>query len=242
MRRLVLAVTLAGCSLPVEKQIEAIDAPGAPFACQHDPPPTSADPSVTVWGTTSDPFSGVPLSGVQLQGFFQGIPGAEFTTTSNATGQYTVHQATGGEPRTFSVQASFPDHLVTTVYPPAALTASVEIDPQLVKSDDLMHLGAIAGMQLDLDDDQILLQVVDCNGYPAGGATVTTDPPGTVVYFVDQTPSQTAVMTDSVGAVVFIGNIPASNTRIFATANGSSFATIDVDPAPGGLIQAAIEP
>ncbi len=241
MPRIVLAVSLAaGCSVPVDKHL--VDALGDPLACLNDPPPTAADPSVTISGTAMNPFSGDPLANVQVEGFFAGVPGIEFTTTSSAAGQFSVDQATGGTPRTLSVQASAGDYLVTMLYPSTPLVHSMEVDPQLVSTTDLMHLGQIAGLAIDMTQDQILLQVVDCNGNPLGGATVTSDPPGSVAYFVDQTPTPGAVMTDSKSAVVFIGNVPPSNTKIYASANGAMFSTLDVDPAPGGLIQAAVQP
>jgi hypothetical protein len=241
MRRSMLAaVLLAGCSVPAERHL--VDAFGDPLACVNEPPPTTADASVTISGATMTPFTGTALPDVELDGYFAGIPGVEFSTTSDGSGQFSIDQATGGTPRSFYLTASANGYVVTTMYPPAKLIHSLQADPQLVSSDELQHVAELAGMSLDPTLDQILLQVVDCNGNPFGGATVSSDPPGTIVYFAQQQPNPAATMTDGDTAVVFIGNVPASNTKIYATAGDTTFSTIDVDPAPGGLIQAAVQP
>jgi hypothetical protein len=140
------------------------------------------------------------------------------------------------------VLASADGYVSTMVYPSAPLIESTEIDPQLFASDKLEYVASLAGLALDMTQDQIILQVVDCGGLPLGGATVTSDPPGTVVYFASSQPMPSAMMTDSTNAVVLIANVPPSSTEIYASVGDIKFSTLAIDAAPGTLIQAAIQP
>ena len=244
MRGYMLATMFVfGCAIPPERHL--VEPPGDatdPLVCASEPPPPTADTTVTIFGMTVQPFTGDPVPGASITGYLDGLPGSAFVTTSDGSGTFSVDQGTGGAPLSFHVLASADSYVSTMLYPSAPLTRSIEIDPQLFASDKLEYVASLAGLALDMTQDQIILQVVDCSGLPLGGATVTSDPPGTVVYFADSKPMPSAMMTDSTNAVVLIANVPPSSTEIYASLGDTMFSTLAIDAAPGTLIQAAIQP
>jgi hypothetical protein len=244
MRGFVLTLFAVGCAIPADRHL--VEAPGDaaddPIACAGQSPPQSADPTVMIFGKTVQPFTGDPVPNANVTGYLDGLPGSAFTTTSDGSGAFSVDQNTGGAPLAFHVLASADGYVSTMLYPSAPLTQSTEVDPQLFASDKLEYVASLAGLTLDMTQDQIILQVVDCSGAPIGGATVTSDPPGTVVYFADSKPMPSAMMTDDTNAVVLIANVPPSSTEIYASIGETMFSTLSIDAAPGVLVQAAIQP
>jgi hypothetical protein len=244
MRCYILGLLAVGCAIPPE--LHLVEAPGDaaddPFECAGQSPPQTAAQSVTIFGKTMQPFTGDPVPNASVTGYLDGLPGSAFSTTSDGSGAFSVDQNTGGAPLAFHVLASADGYVSTMLYPSAPLTESTEIDPQLFASDKLEYVASLAGITLDMTQDQVILQVVDCSGAPVGGATVTSDPPGTVVYFEDSKPMPSAMMTDGTNAVVLIANVPPTSTEIYASAGATMFSTLSIDPAPGVLVQAAIQP
>ena len=241
---IIVAMLAVGCAIPPERHLVEVpgDAADDPLACANQQPPQTAAPSVTISGETAQPFTGDPVPNAGVTGYLDGLPGSAFSTTSDGSGAFSVDQNTGGSPLAFHVLASADGYVSTMLYPSAPLTASTQIDPQLFASDKLEYVASLAGLTLDMTQDQIILQVVDCSGAPIGGATVSSDPPGTVVYFEDSKPMPSAMMTDSTNAVVLIANVPPVSTEIYASIGTTMFSTLSIDAAPGVLVQAAIQP
>ncbi|HEX4450836.1 MAG TPA: hypothetical protein VH143_08210 [Kofleriaceae bacterium] len=239
-----LAVLAVGCAIPADRHLIEVptDATAGPLACASEPAPTTADPTIMIFGETVQPFTGDPVPGASITGYLDGLPGVAFTTTSDGSGAFSIDQATGGAPLRVHGLASADGYVSTMVYPSAPLIHATEIDPQLFGSDKLEYVASLAGLALDMTQDQIILQVVDCSGAPLGGATVTSDPPGTVVYFASSQPMPSAMMTDGTNAVVLIANVPPSSTEIYASVGETMFSTLAIEAAPGTLIQAAIQP
>ncbi|HEY1553064.1 MAG TPA: hypothetical protein VGG28_34775 [Kofleriaceae bacterium] len=244
MRGSIIALLAVGCAIPPERHL--VEAPGDadddPLACATVQPPKTAAQSVSIFGKTMQAFTGDPVPNTSVTGYLDGLPGSAFSTTSDGSGTFSVDQNTGGAPLAFHVLASATGYLSTMLYPSAPLIESTEVDPQLFAMDKLEYVASLAGLTLDMTQDQIILQVVDCSGLPLGGATVTSDPPGTVVYFQDSKPMPSAMMTDDTNAVVLIANVPPNSTEIYASAGETMFSTLSIDAAPGVLIQAAIQP
>jgi hypothetical protein len=83
-------------------------------------------------------------------------------------------------------------------------------------------LGGAVGVTVDPTAGFVVVQALDCNLQPLAGATVSTNPPGTVKYDTAGTPSSGATVTDTDG-LAFVFNIPAGNVDISAERYGLTF-------------------
>lgn len=240
MRALVLALVIAGCSFP-EKELVAADAPGAPFACLGMPLPSTADMQVTISGTVADPFTGSILPGAAIEGFIVGVPTPIFTSTSDATGAFTHDQGTGNVPRNAYLKATLNGYIDTYLYPGVPIVHDYSASVQLLTQSDVMTLAQVSMVTIDPMKGNLLVAVVDCNGMPLSGATITTTPAGTVRYFVDGTPNTMAVATDMSG-IAFVANVTAGNTTLAATVSGMTLRSHNFDVVAGAFLQTDIQP
>lgn len=240
---LCLAVTgcaIAACSIPEKHLVEA-DAPGAPFACIGMPLPSTADTQVTIAGTVSDPFTGNSVPGAAIVGYLIGVPAPIFTVNADNDGAFSHQQGTGGVPRNAYLRATLNGFINTDFYPAAPIVHDYSTNVQLLTQQDVATLAQVAQVTVDNTKGQILVAVVDCNGTPLSGATITTTPAGTIRYFVDGTPSPTAVATDMTG-VAFVANVPAGNTTISANASSMALRSHNFDVVAGAFVQTDIQP
>ncbi|NVB77171.1 MAG: hypothetical protein HOV81_02145 [Kofleriaceae bacterium] len=236
----VTACTISACTIP-EKQLVEADAPGAPFACLGMPLPSTADMQVTIAGTVADPFTGSTLPGASIEGYLVGVPTPIFTATAEANGAFSHEQGTGGVPRNAYLRTTLNGYITTSFYPAVPIVHDYSTNIQLLTQQDVATLAQVAQVTIDNTKGQILVAVVDCNGTPLSGATITTTPAGTIRYFVDGTPSPTAVATDMSG-IAFVANVPAGNTTLSASASGMSLRSHNFDAVAGAFIQTDIQP
>jgi hypothetical protein len=239
MRALVLVLAAAGCSFP-EKVL--VDAQGAPFACLGKPLPTTAPDQIKVAGTVSDPFSGAKLSGVSVVGFLVGVSGQIFMTTTDATGAFSHDQGTAGAPRNAYLHVSLNGYVDTYFYPAVPVVSDFSANVSMFTPADLATLGGVVQVGLDPTKTTVIAGVIDCNNAPVGGATVTTTPPGTVRYFVNATPSPSAVATDAADGYALVINVPPGNVTLAATASGMTMRAHNFDAVAGTILQTGIQP
>jgi hypothetical protein len=245
MRLRVAIILLGACSIP-EKHL--VDAEG-PYSCLNQPLPTSADSKITITGLVKDLRTDDPVPDSQIQGFLVGVNTAIFTTatatdTNDPTtlGTFSQDQATGGSPLDAYLRASKNGYLDTFFHPAAPLTTNYSNQIEALTIDDLTTLAAVGGVTLDPSLAQILVVVRDCTGMPIGGATVSSQPSGTIRYFVNATPSASATATDSQKGVALILNTPVSNTTINAEVLGMTLRSHNMDTVGGATIQTEIRP
>jgi hypothetical protein len=246
MQRTTVAITLAvtasaaACSIP-EKTLVAASADR--FACLGQALPSTAIDPVTIRGTLTDPFHGHPVAGAAVEGFIVGTPSAIFTTTSDASGGFSREQGFGGMPRSAYLRASSNGYAPSYYYPAVPITGDIDLPIQMLMPADIATIAMIAGIDaLDPTKVDLLVSVIDCNGNAVEGATVSTNPPGTVRYFAAATPSPTAIATDALTGSAMIANIPVSNTTINATVNGKTLRSHTFDGVAGALMQIDIQP
>jgi hypothetical protein len=107
---------------------------------------------------------------------------------------------------------------------------------------DLMTIATVAGISIDMTKATFLVSVVDCNGDSVAGATITTTPPGTMLYFANGRPSTTAVVTDSFTGTAVAANVAAGTTTITAVVGTRTLTREPFESAPGVLSQTEIQP
>jgi len=236
--------SLTACSIPEKHITDATERPvGEPFGCLGDPPASTAKDPLTIAGTLIDSFHTQPLAGAAVEGFVAVSTTPFFTTTSDSTGRFSHSQGVGGVPLAAYVRASSNGYLQSYFYPATAIADDVDLTIQMLSAMDLATIVRIAGIEsLEPGKVNMIVSVVDCNGNPVAGATVTTTPAGTVRYFANTAPSPTSIATDAKTGAALVANIPASNTTISATVSGMTLRNQVLDGVAGVLMQTEIRP
>lgn len=232
----VVVAALAGCSFP-DKVLEQ----STPYGCSGEPLPTTAPARVTISGVVEDRYQGVPVPAATLQAFLTGTTVPIFTVQTDANGNFSQGQGTGGTPVDAYMHTSASGFLDTYLYPPVPVADSVTLDVQMFTATELGTLAMVAGVTLDPTQAQLLIVAVDCNEMPVEGAVVTTTPGGTVRYLVNSRPSAAATATDASGAA-FSFNVPLSSVKIDATVSGMTLRSHTLDAVTGALTQTEIQP
>lgn len=240
MRPILLVVALAACSIP-EKHL--VDGAGAPFACLGQPPPSTADVKITIAGHVSDPFTGDPVSNGAVEGYLTGTPTPVFTVMTDATGAFSRDQGTGGVPVDGYLKLTANGFVDGYFYPGEPIAHDLTEDRlTLLTTTDMQAVGGIGGVQIDLNMAQVIISVIDCNGNPVPGATVSTTAGGTVRYFENARPSMTAIATDAMTGSALVANVPPTNTRVDAMVEGMMLRSHLIDARQNALTQAEIQP
>jgi len=225
------------CSIP-EKYL--VDVP--PFSCLGQPLPAVASPQITIAGTLTDRVNGAVLANTAVEAYLVGMPTPIFMTASNAGGSFTRDQVTGGAPSNLFVHALPSGYLETYFYPAVPVSKGLNATIQAITASDLVTIGAVAQVAVDTAKVNFLISVVDCNGAPVPGATITTVPAGPIRYFAGQAPSPSAVATDAITGAALVMNVPADNTLINATVAGMTLRSHAVGGVAGAVIQTEIQP
>jgi hypothetical protein len=234
-----ILASASACSIP-EKYL--VDAQVAPFSCLGQPLPTMASPRITIAGTLADRVNGTVLANTAIEAFVVGTPTPLFMTASNASGSFTRQQGTGGAPSDVYLHALPSGYLETYFYPAVPVSQGLDATIQALTASDLVTIGAVAQVAVDTAKVNLVISVVDCNGAPVPGATITTVPAGTIRYFVDRAPSPTAAVTDATTGAALVANVPASSTLISATVAGMTLRSHAIDGVAGTVVQTAIQP
>lgn len=194
-------------------------APG--FECLGAPIPTTAPATVVVAGQIrANALSPTALSGAIITAFRTGNATPLDADTSDTPGFYSLSIATGGTPVDGYLQVTHSGQLDTYAYPSRPLFADLTSNVLMPTSNELAFLGTAVGVTQAAGNGFIGVIVKDCNGTTVAGATVTTNPPGTVRYNSGSTPSGSATTTSSDG-VAYVFNVPAGNAIVQANAAGN---------------------
>jgi hypothetical protein len=214
MRRLLLLLTAtAACG------DSSGPAPG--FECLGAPLPTTAPATVTVSGQIlQNAFSPTALGNAIIDAFRTGTPTALATDTSNTPGFYTLSISTSGAPVDGYLRVTHSGHIDTYAYPSRPLFMDLATNVLMPTSTELAILGTAVGVTQAAGNGFIGVIVRNCAGTALAGATVSTNPPGTVKYNSGSTPSSTATSTSSDG-VAYVFNVTAGNVTVIANASGN---------------------
>jgi hypothetical protein len=238
MRHAVAVVPLlvAACAIPDEKQ------PIPPFGCLNQPLPTVASDPVTIAGTVGDPLSGEPAAGATVAGFLVGGSAAVFSVTTNSTGAFDHDQPTGGSPIDGFLQVTLSGFVDSFYYPPAPIAKDLVGEQlQLFTSDDVSNLGSIAMVTIDPSQAQLLVIAEDCTGSGVSGATIMTEPAGTLLYFAAGRPKAGLPGTDATGAALMV-NVAPGVTTVGASAGGMTLRSHEVTTVAGAIVQTEVQP
>ncbi len=200
-----------------------------PFDCLGQPLPTNAPNSVIVTGVVrAGALAPTARAGAVVKGFKTGTAIALDSTTSDASGNYTLTLATGGVPIDGYVQVRDSGYIDTYGYPPLPLSANASESVLLITTGDLTALSGFTGVTQTAGKGAIAVVVADCNGTPIAGATVSTNPAGTVRYNSGGLPSSSATSTASDG-VAYVFNVTAGDVVVSAVSGANALRSHTVN-------------
>jgi hypothetical protein len=236
------AALVAACSIPEKTLIDGAPT-GGPFACLSQPLPTTAPPKITIAGSLFAPFIGMPLTNTVAEVFLIGTSTSIFSVTTDATGAFSHEQGIGSKPFDMYVRAAPNGYLPTYLYPAVPAVSDVNLPLQMFTAMHLQTIVGLAGLPaVDPAKVTFLVTVADCNGMPVSGATITTNPPGMVRYFVGTTPSPTAIATDAMTGAAIVSNVDVSNTTVGATVSGMTLHAHNFDGVAGAIMETTVQP
>jgi hypothetical protein len=241
--RLWLTLLALDACVPAEKHLMM---QGDPLACINQPLPQTAPSRLTVSGTVLHPTDFSPFPDVPVATFL----GSSQTSTSTSDNNGGYEGSAANPSMTPAANLYLLAHLNDPTYhdtfwfPAVPVSGDVQDNfLTLFSNNDLAAFQLALGGTLTFDPTKghILLQVHDCNGMPLLGVTVSTNPPGDVIYFSQMTPTRSAVMTDGV-AFVLIANVNPVETTLTAKINGMDLRPHTFMVTANAIVQTLIQP
>ncbi len=230
-----LSIILAACG-------SDSSGPAEGFGCVNDTLPTTAQALVTVNGAIRANFlSQVPVSNAIVTAFRVGAPDTIAIDTSNTPGDYLLSITTGGTPVNGYLRVTHSGQLDTYAYPSRPLAASLTTNVLMPTQSELDFLGVAVGVTQSASNGVIAVVVKDCFGATVAGATVSTNPAGTVRYNSGTAPSATAMSTSSDG-VAYVFNVPAGDVTVRANGGGETLRQHVVTARAGTVTLTEIQP
>jgi hypothetical protein len=215
-----------------------------PYTCLGVALPTTATDPVSIAGIASAAgLSGTtPVSGAAINVYRTGNATSLGNATTIASGAFTISVATGGTPLDGYLKGTAATYLDTYLYTDAPIAKNLAAAPVFFLTQSTFNLLAgAAGVTQTAGKGWIGVEVLDCTGTPVAGATVTSNPAGTVKYLAGTAPSSSATMTD-VSGQAFIFNAGPGTVTISATAAGHTLRSHDVNVIANVITTAAIAP
>lgn len=218
---------------PVPDAAPSYDATPPELSCLGQPIPNTAPDPISIAGTAFE-FSimgQTPLSGVNISAHLVSddsmIAGP---TTTGAPGTFALSAPSNDVPIDGYFLATHGDKFDTLLYPPTPVYENSDNVVVAMFDTDLLNLLALSGFNQDMNTYGIAtVLVLDCEGNPVQGATVTSNPPaGTIAYAANMLPDSTATATDSSG-LAFLFNVPTGTVTIDAEVGGQSLREHDVE-------------
>lgn len=231
---------------PTPDAMPAPDADPSAYACLGQPLPTTAIDPLAVSGSVYTIGLGgqSPIAGANIQAFATGTTTSPLaSTTSAASGAYSMNTVTGGNPLNAYVKAVATSYLDTYLIPPWPLTAGFDNASVIMLSGSTLGLLAqLTGATQSMSNGFVALVVLDCNNDPVAGATVTvTGTHGAIKYMSSNFPSGSATATD-VDGIAFIFDVAPGTVTVDASVNGMSLREHSVNVIANTLTATVVTP
>lgn len=209
-----------------------------------DAPPAAQ--TITITGTASQrsPTGSVPVEGATVGAYSNADDSTPVaTTTTDASGNYTLTIDTHGVALEGYIKATMTDLVDTYLYPPGAITADY--------ADAALNMLAPATLDLlantlcranqDTAMGMIALEVADASKTPIQGATVSSDPAASLYcYDGGSLPSPSATATDTDG-IAYMFNVTGDVT-VSATKMGTTLKPTMLKARAGAVTTTLVQP
>lgn len=216
--------------------------PAAGFECVNDALPTTAPALVQVDGQIlGNALSPQPINGAIITAFKTGVAESLAVDTSVTPGRYAVSLTTGNTPVNGYLRVTSSGKVDTYAYPARPLAANLTTNVLTPSQSELDFLALAVSVTQSASNGFIGVVVRDCSGNPVAGATVSTNPGGTVKYNSAGAPSGTASSTADDG-VAYVFNVPAGNVTVRANGGGETLREHAVNARAGKVTLTEIQP
>jgi len=216
--------------------------PAVGFECVNDALPTTAPALIQVDGQIlGNALSPGPISGAIVTAFKIGVAESLAVDTSNTPGFYALSITTGGTPVNGYLRATHSGQVDTYAYPARPLAGPLTTNVLMPTQSELDFLALAVSVTQSASNGFIGVVVKDCTGNPVAGATVTTNPGGTVKYNSAGAPSSGATSTSDDG-VAYVFNVPAGNVTVRANGGGETLREHAVNARAGKVTLTEIQP
>lgn len=216
--------------------------PGAGFECLGGTLPTTAPATIAVTGQIrAGALSPGPLSGALVTAYRTGDTTTLDSSTSNTPGNYNLQVLTGGTPIDGYLRVVHSGQITTYAYPSRPLASDLVTNVLMITSSEFGFLAAAVTVTPEAGKGFIGVIVKNCNGTPVAGATVSTNPPGTVHYNAGTTPSSSATTTSADG-IAYVFNVTAGNVTVQANGGGHSLRSHIVNARADAVTLTEIQP
>ena len=177
------------------------------------PPPNGDGPDVpamiTITGSAAERSTGdpTPIEGAMIEAYRNGSDSSPVaTTTTDASGNYTLTITTNGQALDGYVKATSPGLIDTYLYPPYPLTANFDgASINMISDLTFGLLGSLCDADHVSGMGTIAILVYDANMMPVEGAAVTSTPAaGKTCYNGAPLPDPTATVTAADGVAYLL--------------------------------------
>ena len=218
---------------PVIDAMPDYDATPPELGCLGLPIPGNAPNPLTIAGTAFEfTINGqTPLQNVKVDARLVSddsiIAGPE---TTPANGTFSISAPSGGVPIDGYFVATHAQKFDTLLYPPTPVYQDSNSVVVAMFDQQLVSLLGLLGFSQDSSTNGVItMLVLDCDGNPVSGATVSSNPPAaTVAYASGMLPDSSATATDSSG-IAFLFNVPVGTVTVDAEVGGQSLREHDVE-------------
>jgi len=207
----------------------SVDARPANLDCLGTSLPDTAPDPLTITGTVYNP--GIPgitndtlIVGADVESFLRGDETTPIATATSTTGGAFVLSASNGSqtPVNAYVRTTESGYWSTYLYPPTPVFEN-QTGVQVVMTTNTQAglLQNLTGVTIDPEKGWVSVLVLDCNGDPVEGATVTSSPAAGDTAYQDAggVPSTSASATSASG-VALLFNVPVGDVELDATVSG----------------------
>jgi hypothetical protein len=209
------------------------------FSCQNISSSVADDPLIISGTVLTRGPTGVPVStpGVTVQAFPSSLIAPIATTTSDASGNFSLSVPTGGIPFDGSLSMNGPGLLGASAYWSKPLTSATTTMPFMLTAADEQNLYLSAGAS-QITGSPIALRITDCGGTPLRVDILNLNPePGTNPYL----PSQNLNFNFG-GPNYWIVNEPNGQVTVSANYKGITLAPATLYTADGFTTYVTITP
>jgi hypothetical protein len=161
------------------------------------------------------------------------------TTTSNASGTYSLPIPTGGVPIAPVLTVSATGYVSAFYTLSFAFAANFQLDPIVFSSSDIAYIYAQSAQPQMGSDGVLEVGLVDCSLTPISGAVITTTPPLRIVYVNAAGAADGSLSATTTSGVGFAVNAPPGQIQVSVTLAGSTFmpreAQVEASPILSGI-------
>ena len=180
--------------------------------------------------------SAVPGMTLSISTTLDGSPIA--TTTTDATGAYSVDVPTGGVPIAMYITLSEPGYLTAVEIPDRLLDANTAESFVEGTQADLDATYATKSVTESLSAGTLYIGLFDCTGTGIAGAAIQTTPPTTIVYADVNSVPDAALTSTTSSSIALALDVPVGPVIVSVTAPGMTFTDQRIETLQNPIITA----